>query len=175
MLIALLLALACGVERQSVKVLADPAAKGLHRKKPSPTTIEAIRAIRAPPRWSGRLARLPVERRLVVVEGWIQGYKLEADNDLHVVLADKEGRTIVTEYPADGCTARSYAPGLQAQARAALLAVLPPRVSSSYRILAVPLHVRITGPVFLDKVHGQTGVAPNGGEVHPVIRFEEIP
>jgi hypothetical protein len=31
---------------------------------------------------------------------------------------------------------------------------------------------RITGVGFFDVLHGQTGVAPNGIELHPVLHFE---
>lgn len=31
--------------------------------------------------------------------------------------------------------------------------------------------VAVTGVGFWDEVHGQTGVAPNGIELHPVLRF----
>jgi hypothetical protein len=33
--------------------------------------------------------------------------------------------------------------------------------------IAVPVHV--TGIGFFDFIHGQTGVAPNGVELHPVL------
>jgi len=32
-------------------------------------------------------------------------------------------------------------------------------------------NVRIKGVGFWDEIHGQTGVAPNGIELHPVLRF----
>lgn len=176
-MIALLLALACGVERQPVKVLADPAARGLHRLEPEFTTIADLRAIPPPSRWTGSLARLPAEKHVVSVESWIVGYKLEADSDVHVVLRDARGLTIVNEYPAGGCTTRSYAPGLQAEALAALLRILPSKPTSKYRAIpaASQPHVRVTGPQFLDKIHGQTGVAPNGIEIHATLRIEAIP
>jgi hypothetical protein len=31
--------------------------------------------------------------------------------------------------------------------------------------------VRLTGVGFWDEIHGQTGVAPNGIELHPVLSF----
>lgn len=32
--------------------------------------------------------------------------------------------------------------------------------------------VRITGVGFFDKIHGQKGVAPNGIEIHPILKIE---
>ena len=29
--------------------------------------------------------------------------------------------------------------------------------------------VNVTGTLFVDEIHGQTGVAPNGFEIHPVL------
>jgi hypothetical protein len=35
--------------------------------------------------------------------------------------------------------------------------------------------VRVTGVGFFDFLHGQTGVAPNGIELHPVLKIEFVP
>ena len=35
--------------------------------------------------------------------------------------------------------------------------------------------VRVTGVVYFDRLHGQTGVAPNGVELHPVLSIEPGP
>jgi hypothetical protein len=35
-----------------------------------------------------------------------------------------------------------------------------------------PVHARITGVGFFDAVHGQTGVAPSGIELHPILKIE---
>jgi hypothetical protein len=35
-----------------------------------------------------------------------------------------------------------------------------------------PIPVTVVGPLFLDKVHGQEGVARNGAEIHPVLRVK---
>jgi len=36
-----------------------------------------------------------------------------------------------------------------------------------------PIKVFVTGYPFFDKLHGQTGVAPNGIEIHPILDLEE--
>jgi hypothetical protein len=35
----------------------------------------------------------------------------------------------------------------------------------------VPLRARVTGVAFFDFKHGQTGVAPNAIELHPILGF----
>jgi len=32
--------------------------------------------------------------------------------------------------------------------------------------------VTVVGPLFLDKIHNQEGVARNGAEIHPVLRVK---
>ena len=47
-LLAVLLALTCGVERWSVKTLTDPGADKVQLTSPGPNTIETIRGMKAP-------------------------------------------------------------------------------------------------------------------------------
>lgn len=54
-------------------------------------------------------------------------------------------------------------------ARRSLLSRCPPLSSSGFTILHGD--VIITGVGFWDIIHGQTGVAPNGIELHPVLSF----
>jgi hypothetical protein len=35
--------------------------------------------------------------------------------------------------------------------------------------------IRLTGLIFFDKLHGQAGVAPNGVELHPILKVEALP
>jgi len=77
---------------------------------------------------------------------------------------------MIVEFPdPTNCGPRSYAPGLMQQAREAFLALVPEQPTSSFRQLQDPIPVTVVGPLFLDKVHGQEGVAPNGAEIHPVL------
>jgi hypothetical protein len=54
-------------------------------------------------------------------------------------------------------------------ARRSLLSRCPAIGSSDFTILHG--NVTITGVGFWDILHGQTGVAPNGIELHPVLSF----
>jgi len=106
--------------------------------------VEELASLPAPP-WSSGAPRSTAERRLYSVDGCVVAYALEGDSDLHVVLRGETGATIMQMVPA--------------------------RPTSSFRYLQRPVPVTVTGPLFMDKVHGQEGVAPNGAEIHPVLRF----
>jgi hypothetical protein len=154
-----------------VKTLSDPAAKGLHRQKPRTATVEEIASLPARP-WSAKARRSSAERRVYSVDGCVVAYALEGDSDLHVVLQGESGATIIVEFPDPAsCAPSSYAPGLMQQARDAFLGLVPARPTSTFRYPR-SLPVTVVGPLFMDKVHGQEGVAPNGAEIHPVLRLK---
>jgi hypothetical protein len=166
------LAGACGVERWNVKTLSDPAAKGLHRQKPRAATVEELASLPAPP-WSSRAPRSAAERRIYSVDGCAVAYALESDSDLHVVLRGASRATIIVEFPDPlNCAPLSHAPGLMQQARDAFIGLVPARPTPSFRYLQRAIPVTVTGPLFMDKIHGQEGVAPNGAEIHPVLRVK---
>jgi hypothetical protein len=52
------------------------------------------------------------------------------------------------------------------------LRLVPARPTSGFKYLQRPIPVTVTGPLFMDKIHGQEGVAPNGAEIHPVLRLK---
>jgi hypothetical protein len=79
----------------------------------------------------------------------------EADDDYHVVLSDG-GRTMIAESPAASCDSRAI-PVRRAQIAAARSALRP------------CARARVTGVAFFDVPHGQTGVAPNAIELHPIL------
>ena len=59
-----------------------------------------------------------------------------------------------------------------AQARSALIAACGQPSSSSFHQLQGT--ATVTGVGFFDILHGQTGVAPNGIELHPVLRLSGL-
>lgn len=144
---------------------------------PVAATITALRALRLAP---GQ--RLPPNNRIVPIETtfWdvhaeLLGWKLEADSDFHLVLADPAHHrlTLIAEIPSGSCAGvcRSPAARLIHAARAAVVAALG-RPSHRYRRLRVARPVHVVGLGFFDVLHGQTGVAPNGIELHPVVFLE---
>src|SRR5947209_12057832 len=85
----------------------------------------------------------------------------QTDSDVHLVLADKGGRTIIAEIPAPQCVGAS-SPFLSSirYVRAKFTADFHP--SSSWQRPNKP--VTIVGVGFFDFKHAQSGVAPNAIE-----------
>jgi hypothetical protein len=161
----------CGIERWSVKTLADPAGRTL-TLSPKATTIRALRRATVPGYLGLRRSR-GVERTTFRVQAKLVEMKLEADSDIHLVIADptRSGATLIAEFPLAACTARATprARLKMRSARNALVAACGSPSSSSFRRLSGT--ATLSGVGFFDQIHGQTGVAPNGIELHPVVSF----
>jgi hypothetical protein len=167
--VALHPATGCGTERWAVKTLTDAAASQVNLT-PKATTIATLTALAAPQAPTDRVA--PTETttwRLTGVR--LVGFKREADRDIHLVIEDRAGRRMIVEMPkTPDCDQTAPAPLRQkmAAARQAFEARFgqPP---SAFRTLSGT--ATITGVGFFDRIHGQTGVAPNGIELHPLLSF----
>jgi len=77
---------------------------------------------------------------------------------------------MIAEFPADYCTLTT-APALRAKMRHAREALVAACGTASESFRSLRGTAEITGVGFFDAMHGQTGVAPNGIELHPVLRF----
>lgn len=150
-MIAILLAFVCGVEAWPQKILADPGASAALARPVRTATIAQLGALpRRAPRWP------------YAVTGWIVAIKNEADADLHVVLADEVGNTIIIEFPHPSCALGSKAYGAIVRARRQM-----ERLGEGAR-------VRATGMLFFDRCHGQAGAAWNCAELHPVLDVRAV-
>jgi hypothetical protein len=157
---------ACGVERWRVKVGLDPDARLVKQNVVVPTTIVHLRSLR-PPVTLPRLRRVrPVETTVWAVDGVLLRYKVEEDSDVHVVLADTGGRTMIVELAAPQCVGSSspFLPAIRAVRRAFVARFHPTAYWQRPRI-----RVHVVGVGFFDYKHGQSGVAPNAIELHPVV------
>lgn len=158
----------CGVERWPVKTLTD-ADKGrvsfaLHSAK-----IGYLGALAPTP--GGQSTRGHLETRTYGVTGVLTKVKRETDSDYHLVLRSA-GKSMIAEMPFVGCDAgarnRTHITG----ARTALETALGGPVGTSW---SYPnLRVRVTGVLFFDFAHGQSGHAANYVELHPVIGFRRL-
>lgn len=165
----------CGVERWSVKTLSDSGVSQVNFN-PKDTTISALRAIPAPhvgfstPRIAG------VETTTYRVKAKLLEFKIEDDRDVHLVIAPSSSplKTMIVEFPDTACPgARSSPKKTQMKSvRAALLAGCGPASKSAFTDLQGS--ATITGVGFFDVKHGQTGVAPNGIELHPVLALSKL-
>jgi hypothetical protein len=141
----------CGVERWTVKTLQDrPTLLPVHTTtvrflvtRPAPSTLPST--------------RLPFERHVYRVTAAVTLVRSEDDGDFHLVLRDG-ALHMIAEAPSTSCVAGATAVR-RAQMRAARAVV---------RLCA---RAQITGVAFFDFTHGQTGVAPNAIELHPVLGF----
>jgi hypothetical protein len=157
----------CGVERWSVKTGTDPQASSVNLSSYISSTIynfqQSTRPASLPA--NGRVA--PRETTQYQVSGTLTKYKRETDSDYHLVIQDGSGRTMIIEIPSPNCVGSGpFVSGIR-NARAQFDAKLT--ATSSFKTVTAP--VTIKGVGFWDFLHGQTGVAPNGIEVHPVLNI----
>jgi Bacterial Ig domain len=157
---------ACGVERWSVKTGTDADAGLVNLSSTSPNTILTMRSWTAPNPIPANNRVAPYETTVWVLNATLTEYKLETDQDYHLVLSDASGNTMIAEIPDPACVGAGspLAAGIS-NARAEFDAKFT--ATSSFQTANVP--VRITGVGMFDFLHGQTGVAPNGIELHPVV------
>jgi len=157
----------CGVERWDVKIGTDQEAERVDIKEIRSTTITEMRAWPVPPAHLHRRT-WPYETSVWKVQGVLIAYKREADSDYHLVITDKQHQgTIIVELPSPACARRSLWVKDITAARAAFDA----RFTATRTLKYTSTPVVITGVGFFDVIHGQTGVAPNGIELHPVLEI----
>ena len=159
----------CGVERHDVKDLLDGFVPGAAQD----TSVARLRALSVPP--DAEKGRTEPERVVYRIQAVAVADKIEADSDVHLAIADPADptATMIAEFPAASCLAKSTeAPELES-ARADLIGALgDPPTGSKYHVLSPSPCITLTGVAFFDRLHGQRGVAPNGIELHPVLAFQ---
>ena len=146
-------AFACGVERWRIKTLQDRP-----RLVPARATTVAHLISVPRPAYVPTTARLPSERRIYSVIAAVTLVREESDQDLHLVLQVGRNHMIAEAPDAPFCTgnATTLRKKQMRQARNAV------RLCS---------RARVVGVAFFDYFHGQTGVAPNVIELHPILGF----
>ena len=156
----------CGVERWSVKTGTDPDSGLVNLSAGTPNTIATLRGWPTPNPIPANNRVAPYETTVWVLNATLTSYKSENDSDYHLVLQDAAGNTMIAEIPSPACVGSSspFLSGIT-HARSQFDAVYT--ATTSFQTANVP--VRITGIGMFDFLHGQTGVAPNGIELHPVI------
>lgn len=157
---------ACGVERWSVKTGTDPQAPSVVLSTYVSSTIYNFHQSTRPSSLPANGRVSPRETTQYRLSGTLTKYVREADSDYHLVIRDGSGRTMIVELPASNCVGAGspFGPGI-ARARQQFDARFT--ATTSFKTTSTP--VTIKGIGFWDYIHGQTGVAPNGIEVHPVL------
>jgi hypothetical protein len=156
----------CGKERWSVKTGSDPDAAFISLNQWRLTTIAAMQNWPRPGSIPADHRIAPYETTAFRVSGTSLQYKLEADSDYHLVLKDFSGHTMIAEIPLPDCVGSNspLLPGIQ-KARKAFDAEYT--ATTAWKIADVS--VTIQGVGMFDYFHGQTGMASNGIELHPVV------
>jgi len=155
----------CGVERWSVKTGTDPDSPSISFVS-QPTTIATMRSWTPPSPIPSNNRVAPFEKTVWTINANLLEYKFEDDSDYHLVLQDAAGNTIIGEIPNPGCVG-SGSPFAAAITNARLKFNAMFTASTSFKFANVP--VQVTGVGMFDFLHGQTGVAPNGIELHPIL------
>jgi len=168
----------CPVERGQVKLLFDPKAEEVFKATASDSTLNALVRLKPPTRAELIQAgntRLPLELSIkhVKIQAMVVGHKKETDSDIHIVLADPAAPTVtmIAEIPSPDCVPinyRDYFAVLQAHFTTDF-----GRPKATFTKLATPVHIIADGIFFFDYLHGQTGVALNGAELHPLLDWKK--
>jgi hypothetical protein len=183
-------AFACGSERWAVKTSADKDAQKVNLS-PIISTISDLNQITPPTREQLDAkpdSRFPAELRTYKTQGYLVGFKREADQDFHIVIADPDDPriTMIVEMPSEECVPqelRNDSAELRAawQVRfgkaTAKFKVVFGRSGAANMAWSSANHkikVEIVGIGFFDFLHNQTGVAKNGFELHRVLSWKEI-
>ncbi|HJP73389.1 MAG TPA: putative Ig domain-containing protein [Pseudonocardiaceae bacterium] len=155
----------CGVERWSVKTGTDADAGKITLGSTTSTSISYLTSLSAPSTLPANNRVSPTETTVYRLQVTLVEYKLETDSDYHLVLSDGNGKTMIAEIPDPTCVGSGspLASGITSS-RNEFNAKYHP--TSSFQTVNVP--VTVTGVGFFDFLHGQTGVAPNGIELHAV-------
>jgi hypothetical protein len=154
-------------QRWAIKTLTDAAAKDVVFK-PRPDSIAHLVTLTSPAQLG---ARTKAEKVTVSVRVRLIATKLEPDGDIHVIVGEPSnpGTTMIVEFPDLGCTRGAQHRWAMELAKRRFLAAEGRPVGDRYRVLSGT--ATVSGVVFFDFLHGQRGVAPNGIELHPVLRF----
>ncbi len=157
----------CGVERWAVKTLTDSAAERVNLA-PSFATVERLAALPVPAEFSRNAARLLPEFQTYTVKATLVEFKEEADSDIHLVIVGTSGESMIAEIPDPTCVQGSRLEAQIARARARFVELFGQPSRTWHEVNA---SVTVTGVLFFDVHHGQTGVAPNAVELHPVFEI----
>src|SRR6185503_19466730 len=156
----------CGGERWAVKTGADPDASLIDMVSPTSTTLTDLTSFIAPTLLPDNNRIQPTETTLWVVNATLKQYQKQADSDYHLLLIDGAGHQMIAEIPSPNCvnaSNRFYSGIVRARAD------FDARYSATSSLKTANVPVQIMGVGFFDYLAGQTGVAPNGIELHPIL------
>lgn len=167
------------MQRWHIKTLGDAYVNTINWT-PQSVSVDTLRAAAVPSgydQYNDTTRYAPWETKAVTVRATLVGWKTETDHDYHIVISDltHPSDTMIVEPPDPTCSSAcdgGFSNYFQT-ARSKLTTCFgqPP---SSFKNFAAGIVVDITGVPEFDAIHGQTGVAPNGIEIHPVLSVKFV-
>jgi hypothetical protein len=161
--------LACGIERWAIKTLSDNDSAAIDFTDTLESTVSMQRQLQRPLGPFNK--RGETECTLVKIKCNLIGFKREEDNDLHIVVEDRNtGETMVVEVANPDCDAvRHSCRFQQLQGMYTWFITTFGEGHKKMHRLLNPQPIVLIGTGYWDFIHGQTGMAPNGREIHPVL------
>ncbi|MEA2571216.1 MAG: hypothetical protein QOI24_3217 [Acidobacteriota bacterium] len=158
----------CGVERWTIKTGTDSGASSINLSSWVSSTIYNMQQSAHPASLPATTRIAPRETTQYSLSGTLTKYVKEGDSDYHLVIQDSAGRTMIVEIPAPNCVGAGSPFGTRiSNARSQFDAKFT--ATTSFKSTSTAVTVRGIG--FWDFLHGQTGTAPNGIEIHPVLNI----
>ena len=166
--------ISCGVQRWHIKTL-DDGDEHLINWNPVVDTVSDLAAIPVPSgyqQYNDTTRYAPTETQVYTVRAVLVGWKTESDNDFHIVIADPNNpsSTMIVEPPDSACSMAcdsGFGPTFDA-VRSKLTSCFG-QPTGSFTRFSQTIVADFTGVPLFDALHGQTGVAPNGIELHPLL------
>jgi hypothetical protein len=175
----------CPVARYPVRFGRDSDANLIDLSAFTRTTVAAMRSWPAPGAIPQANRISPYETTVLALEATLIEYQKERNfdaADYRLVLADESGRTIVAKISSPDCAVQeSGEPGSELPESRFLAGIglsradFAARLSPTTTVEHANIHVRVMGIGMFDPLSGQTGEAPNGIQLCPVldIAFDE--
>ncbi len=161
----------CGTERWPVKTLSDEDRDRVNLR-PVPSTVAAMRELPRPALLPDNRRAAPVELTTYTVRAVLLEIRFENDHDIHLVIADPsdQHKTMIAEIVDPSCSGAIASPDVAdlRRIRENFTQAYSPPPGQKYWPKPGDV-MEITGVGFFDFEHGQSGVAPNAIELHPVL------
>jgi hypothetical protein len=169
----------CGVQRWHIKTLGDAYVNTIHWT-PIIGNVSDLTSAPVPAnydQYNDTTRYAPYETQAYRIRATLVGWKIETDHDFHIVIADinNPNTTMIIEPPDPTCSSAcdgGFANYFQS-VRAKLTNCFgqPPSTFTNFQSGIV---VDVTGIAEFDALHGQTGVAINGIELHPLLSLNFV-
>ena len=171
--------MSCGVQRWHIKTLGDAYVNTINWT-PVLGNVSDLTSAPVPAgydQYNDTTRYAPYETQAYRIRAVLVGWKTESDHDFHMVIADinNPSDTMIIEPPDPTCSSAcdgGFA-NYFSSVRTKLTNCFGP-APSSFTNFPSGIVVDVTGVPLFDALHGQTGVASNGIELHPLMSIDFI-